>query len=270
MRKAAVLLLGVLALGACSKDAVSPADFNGELDDAALLAYSATFAGDPGANFLPHLPGLPDNLRLTADQRTQIKALLDAFAQSTKADRDALAAIMKQARQAAAAGKSPAEIRAILAQGQTNRENLQAAEKKLHDDIYALLTDDQKAWLDAHRPGRCNAPALSDEQKNQISALVAQFQEDNQADIDAVRAAHDQARAAVQSGASRAEVHAILEAVRPAMLRLAAAHLALEADIRNVLTPEQRSAHCGLPGRGWRPGAGMPGMPPLSGAPSLP
>lgn len=263
MKRATVFLLTALTLGACSKDAVSPTDVTAELDDAAMLAYSASFIGDPGANFLPVLPALPDGLKLSAEQQTQIKALLDAFRQSTKADRDALAAIMKEARAAAAAGQTREQVRAILATGQPYRESLQAAEKKLHDDIWALLTTEQKAWLEAHRPGRCNAPPLTEDQKNQISALFATFAEENQADIAAIKAAHDQARLLIRAGATREEVHAVLEAVRPAMLRVRAAELELHAAIRALLTPEQLAARCGLAGGMNRTGMGMPALPPM-------
>ena len=256
MKKFPLILLTALALGACSEDATSPVDMATSFGEAADLAFSASFMGEPGANFLPGLARLPDNLKLSSAQEAQIKALLDAFATATKADRDALAAIMKQAKDAIAAGKTRAEVRVILEQARPIRERLQTLETKLRADILAALTVEQKAWLEANHPKRCTV-TLTVDQRNQISALVAAFALANKADLDAIKAALDSARAALRNGASKTEVHAILESARPAMERIHAAQLVLKAAIQAVLTPEQLAAGCAL--------GGMPGTPGMMG-----
>lgn len=82
--------------------------------------------------------------------------------------------------------------------------------------------------------------ALTAEQEAEIVALLEAFQEANQADLEALAALLESARAARQAGATRAEVAAILADARPLHLRLMAAHLELRADILELLTPAQR------------------------------
>lgn len=246
MRKATVVLLAAMALGACSKDSTAPTDLTGLFDEAATLGFSSAFAGDPAGNFLPPVNRLPENLKLTDAQGAQIKALLTAFEQSTKADRDALNAIMKQVKDAMMAKKSRAEIQALYDQAKPIRERLEAAEKKLHDDIWAVLTADQKAWLEANKPVNC-ASLLTDAQRNQISVLVAAFEQANKADLDAIQAALAQARTAQKSGATKDQIKAILDSVKPAMERVRLATVALQAAVAAVLTPDQLAAHCGWP-----------------------
>jgi Spy/CpxP family protein refolding chaperone len=116
-----------------------------------------------------------------------------------------------------------------------------------------VLTAEQKAWLSSQDGRRCSPVSLTEQQRTQISALVAAFQEANSADLAAVRSALAQAREARRSGVSREEVAALLEAVRPAMERIRAATAQLAEDIDALLTPEQKAAGCfrvhGLPGR---------------------
>jgi Spy/CpxP family protein refolding chaperone len=244
MRKSAVILFTALAFAACDKEATGPSSDLAMLDDAAELAFSSSFVTDPGSTFLAFVHRFPDELRLTADQQAKIKALVEAFLTATRADHESLAAILKQAHEAAQAGKSREEVRAILEQGLPIRERLQAAEAELRTDILAVLTPQQRAWLDAHQPRPCTAAQLTDVQKAEISGLVAAFELTNRADIEAIRAAFEQARAAHQNGASREEISAILEAVRPAMQRVRAAEAALAVAISNVLTAEQKASGC--------------------------
>ena len=246
MKRTTVVLLAALALGACSKDAVSPSSDFSTLDDAANLAFSASFAADPGLNFLGAVNRLPDNLKLSTDQAAQIRALIDAFVETTQADHDALAAIEKQAKDAVTAGKSRDDVREILAQSKSIRERLEPAEQKLHAEIEAVLTADQKAWLQAHEPARCGV-TLTDDQKNQMSSLIAAYQQANQADLAAIRTAFESAQAAHNNGETRDQVEAILNAVRPNMERVRSAAAALQAAIAALLTPDQLSSGCGLP-----------------------
>jgi Spy/CpxP family protein refolding chaperone len=251
MRKTTLALLTSLVAVACS-DALAPTP-DPALEEAALIAFSASLTSDPGSRYLGHLHRLPDELALSDAQRVQIRTLLEAFHQTTQADREALAAVGRQAREAAQAGKSREEVRAILSQGDAFRDRIHSAETKLREDIDAVLTAEQKAWLSSQDGRRCSPVSLTEQQRTQISALVAAFQEANSADLAAVRSALAQAREARRSGVSREEVAALLEAVRPAMERIRAATAQLAEDIDALLTPEQKAAGCfrvhGLPGR---------------------
>lgn len=242
MKKTTFILLTALAVGACNESPTSPFDTTlNSLDEAAMFAFSGSFVADPGSTLLPGVHRLPDNLKLSASQEAAIKALIEQFRAATKADHEALAAIMRKAKEAAAAGKSREEIKAILDQGIAIHQRLHAAESKLRTDILALLTAEQKAWLEANSRKTCTAPALTDSQRSEIAALVAAFEQANSADIAAVKAAFEQARAAKQSGATAAQVQAILDSAKPAMQRLRAAEVALAVAIAGVLTPDQRA-----------------------------
>lgn len=239
MKKTGIFMLAALALGACGKDATSPSQALVGLDDVAEIAFAGSFVANPGDRLLPLVHRLPDDLKLTSAQETQIKALIAAFIESTRADHEALAAIMQQARAAAQAGASREEIHAILEQGLPIRQRLHAAETQLRADIYSVLTAEQKAWLAANQPGTCTASPLTEGQKTEIAALVAAFKQANQADLEAIRTAFEQARAAHRSGASAEEVRAILAPIAPALLRVRAAEIELAAAIAALLTPEQ-------------------------------
>jgi len=244
MKKISFILLAGLALAACDKDAVSPVDNSATLDEAADLAFGTSFIANAGNFFIPDvLRHLPDALKLSAAQEASIKALLDGFRQATQADREALADIAKRARAAATAGASSDAVRAILAEGIPIRTRLEAAETQLRADILAVLTPEQKAWIQAHEPTRC-LDSLTPEQRAQISGLLAAFQDANQADLDAVKAAFEAARTAERNGASREQIRAILDQARPAMERLRNAQIQLAVSIAAVLTPAQLSSTC--------------------------
>lgn len=232
MKKTLFALVTGLALAACSQDTAAPLDqaTSNLLDDAAELAYNASYAADPGSNLLPGINRLPDNLKLTADQQAKIKALVDAFTAATKADRDALVALPKGSDAANAI-----------------RTRLQAAETKLKADLLAVLTAEQRAWVESHNqkdapPSTC--PSLTDAQKTQIAALIAAYEQANKADIETTRTALERAQAAKRAGKTEAEIKAILDAARAATDRLRAATDKLNSDIQALLTPEQKSASC--------------------------
>lgn len=246
MRKLLFTLLAAVTLSACNDDSAAPADDGSLLllDDAAVLAYGAMDMAHPGSHYIARLHRLPDHLKLTAAQQTQIRTLLQAFAEATKADREALAAIMQRAREAIQAGKTREEVRAILAEGDPIRRRLHEAEQNLHSQIEAVLTAEQKAWLAANGPERCREFALTEAQKTEITALIAAFNQANHADIETVRQAFEAARAAHQNGASREEIRAILQGAAAAMQRLMFAQFELQAGIQAVLTAEQRASGC--------------------------
>jgi Spy/CpxP family protein refolding chaperone len=251
MRRTALIVVAALALAACSNESTSPAGDISQISDFAIGAYGTalTSAGGYDADLfqLRLLNGLPDDLKLTPEQQAKIKALVDAFHAATKADRDALAGILHEAMAAISAHKSRAEVKAILDKGVAIRQRLAAAEAKLRADIEAILTPEQKAWLAAHQPQRCDPskfPPLTDAQKAQMRALETAFQTANKADLDAVQAAMQQVRAAVAAGKSRDEIQAIFNSVKPAIDRLEAARKALHDQLLAVLTPEQRASGC--------------------------
>lgn len=245
MKKTTLILMAVLSVAACSNDTVGPAeDISASLYEAADLGFSASFVADGGSKFIADLFGrLPENLKLSAAQHAAVKALVDAFTLATKADHDALVTIQKEAHAAARAGKTKAEVDAILARGTEIRTRLAAAEAKLRADALALLTPEQRAWIESHSPKPC-ADTLTPQQKTQIAALIATFEQANRADLDATKAAYQAARAAHKNGATREQVAAILAAVKPAMDRLHVAQAALGVSIAALLTPEQLASKC--------------------------
>jgi Spy/CpxP family protein refolding chaperone len=249
MRKLLFVLLLAAFTAACGEDTSAPAADTVLLDDAALLAFGSMDMADPGSRFIARLNSLPDSIKLTADQQTRIRELITAFVTATRVDMEALAAIHQEARAARTAGKTEAEIRAILARGDAIRARLHAAEAKLHADVQAVLTPAQKAWLanSGDRPRHhCSAEGirLTDAQKTQITGLIAAFETANAADLQTIRAIHAEARAAIQAGASREQVAQILARANPAMQRVRAAREALNAAIRAVLTPAQVASGC--------------------------
>lgn len=249
MRRIAVIAAAVLSLAACSGDTTSPAAPDMTLLEAGAFGTALTTLGGYDADIYQNrlANGLPDELKLTSDQQAKIKSLVEAFVQSTRADREALGAILREARQAVEAKKTRAEVQVILAKGADIRRRLAAAEAKLKADIDAVLTAEQRAWIAAHSPRTCRAdrfPPLSDAQKAQIRALETAFQQSNKADLDLVKATFEEARAAVEAGKSREDVAKILAKAAPAILRLEAARKGLREQILNVLTPEQKASGC--------------------------
>lgn len=248
MRGTALIAVAALSLAACS-DSTSPSGPDLTLLEAGAYGSALTSMGGYDADIYQNrlANALPAELALTTEQRAKIRTLVETFLQSTRADREALGAILREAHQAIQAGKSRAEVEAIIAKGADIRHRLAAAEAKLKSDIDAVLTAEQRAWIAAHSPRSCRAekfPPLSDAQKAQIQALESAFQQNNKADIDLVRATLDQAQAAIKAGKSREEVAQILMKAAPAIVRLEAARQALRQQILGVLTPEQKASGC--------------------------
>jgi Spy/CpxP family protein refolding chaperone len=95
---------------------------------------------------------LPDNLKLSDGQKTQIKSLMSSFRAAHRDDLESLAASMKQARAARTAGQTTEQRRALFAQTSPARQRLMAAHTQLAASVQQVLTADQRAWLSAHRP----------------------------------------------------------------------------------------------------------------------
>jgi Spy/CpxP family protein refolding chaperone len=248
MRKLFAVLATLLVAGGCDNDSMAPTDDGvaATLQEMAALAYGSMQISEqnPGAGLIERLGQLPAEIALTEAQIAHISALVQAFIAATAADREALAAIRAAAADARSAGKSPEEVRAILAGGLEIRRRLREAEVALHRGILASLTPAQRAWLANRPPPQPRPCALTEDQRTEISGLMAAFEQANADDIALVRAVHERARAAHQAGASRQEIAAILAEAREAVQRLRAAREALRAAIQAVLTPEQQAAGC--------------------------
>jgi Spy/CpxP family protein refolding chaperone len=95
---------------------------------------------------------LPGELQLTEEQRAEIAGLREAFRTAHQSELDALKAIFDQARAARESGATREEIRAILETGKPIADALRPAVRQLHEDILNVLTEEQRAWIRAHRP----------------------------------------------------------------------------------------------------------------------
>ena len=243
MRARFVMVLGaVVALAACdSSSSTSP---NSDVDVVDLVpdyafseAASVDAAGIGAAQ-------LPENLRLTVEQKAAIAALHDAFTKAAGADVAALRAIEQEVRAAIKAGKSRDEVRAILAKADPIRARLDAAFKKLQADVWAIYTPEQKAWIESHRPRACGPAAakLTDEQVKQIRVLQEQFVASVKTDLERVKSVAEEARAARAAGKSREEITAILAKANDAQRRIAEAERKLQDAILALLTAEQKHA----------------------------
>ena len=111
-----------------------------------------------GMGFAPMFAArrLPENLKLTDAQRTQIKTLMASFRTAHRDDLSTMGAAAKQAFAARKAGVnlSVDQRRAMFAQTAPVRQRLTAANKQLRSQIEEVLTSDQKTWLAQHRPTR--------------------------------------------------------------------------------------------------------------------
>ena len=249
MRRLAFIGAIALAIAACGKDATAPASTT---DDSVILSLEGSVLGltgsaDGAVGVAGNTPDLPADLALTADQRAQITALVDAFQQSVHADVEGLRAVERRAIEARHAGKSADEVNAIRAEGAAIRLRIEAAAQRLRTDIQAVLTPAQRDWVRAHGggDGTCDGrQQLTPEQQAQIQALIAAFQAEHAADIQAIQKAMADARAAKSAGKTEAEVRAILETARAAQERLQAAHAALQERIRAILSTTQRGTGC--------------------------
>jgi Spy/CpxP family protein refolding chaperone len=246
MRRIALMTVAALAFTACSNDTTTaPANTALSIDAGAFGTAITSVGGYEADLYQTRLTNaLPDSLKLSADQQAKIKALITAFDAATKADREALGAILKEAKDASKPRDraSADAVAKILAKGAEIAARLAAAEAKLKSDIDAVLTPEQRAWIAANAPKDCKAakfPPLTDAQKAQIQALEKAFEDNNKADLQAVKAAYDQAE-----GKTKAERATILATVAPAIARLEAARKALATSIAGVLTAEQKASGC--------------------------
>lgn len=157
-------LAATLVLAACGE---SPTESMAQTDDFALVmfgeqgsALEGTMGTQQGAPFdgRTQRATFPDSLRLTDEQRAQMLALRMAFRAENEAQLDSLRDIFREARLARLEGATRAEVRAILETGRPIAEALRPKVRALHEALRAVLTDAQRAWLDAHRPARHFSP----------------------------------------------------------------------------------------------------------------
>ena len=247
MRKTflAVAAFGLMGLTACSTEPVAP---NGLLTDAIDLLPDYAFssaavvdgAGIGGAR-------LPDDLQLTAEQKAAIAALHDAFAQENADEIAALRDIEKQLHQLRRSRGSREEAQALMAEAHNIMTGLADEFAALQDAIWAIYTAEQQAWIESHKPKVCDRngpPQLTDEQIAKIRALKQAFTESVADELAAIKAAHEQARAAKQAGATEEQIRAILATVQDEMKAVREAEQRLEDAIQALLTPEQRARWC--------------------------
>lgn len=157
-------LAATLLLAACDQNAPT-APQTLQDDDYALVMFGtagSALEGTMGRQGTRPYDGstaqarLPDEIKLTDAQKAQMEALRSAFRTANAANHAALKAIFDEAKAAREAGKTRAEVRAILERGKPIADQMRAAVQALHTAIQAVLTDAQRAWLAANKPGRGN------------------------------------------------------------------------------------------------------------------
>mgnify|MGYP001573408222 CR=1 FL=1 len=143
------LAAATLFLVGCDNSATSPRS-----DESAVLVFNQAATTD-AASGVPRGPfmdrQLPDTIRLTDAQRAAIKKLHDDFAVAHKTQFEQLKAIHQEARAARKAGKTWAEVGAILDKGQPIMDAMKADFEALRAAVAAILTPAQKAWFESHK-----------------------------------------------------------------------------------------------------------------------
>jgi hypothetical protein len=238
----------LMALAACATDPAAP-------DESSLLATD-------GVDLVPDFAissaavidgagiggsGLPDELQLTAEQKAEIAALHDAFTAAHEDEVAALRELERQVRALRRQGGSRDAVRDLMMQARAIIHGLEDDFAALQEAIWAVYTDEQRAWIEAHRPKVCGPdgrPRLTEEQVAQIRALQQAFQAAMSDEIAAIKAAHQAARLAHQAGASREEIAAILAEVADELAALRQAERRLQQAIQDVLTDGQRRDWC--------------------------
>ena len=243
----AVAALGIASLTACSKETVAPMDQT-ELDetgaflvpDYALSAASVVDGAGIGAARLPR------ELQLTEEQKAEIAALHEAFREEHADEIAELRAIEQQIRELRRSRGTRTEILALLAEAKPILDQLAAGFAELRGAIWNVYTDEQRAWIEAHKRAcdRRGPPRLTEAQIAEIRALKQAFMDEMADEIRAIKQAHQEARAAKQAGASAEEIRAILASVKDEIEALRQAEARLHDAIQDVLTDDQRRRWC--------------------------
>ena len=250
MRKIlAVAALGLAGLTACSKESVAPADL------ASMDAFESDLVPDYALSSTAVIDGagigaarLPEELQLTAEQKAEIAVLHEAFLADHEDEIAQLRSIERQIRQLRRTGGTREQVMELLSQARPILAALAADFAELQRAIWNVYTDEQRAWIESHKPQVCDRrgpPRLTDQQIAEIRTLKEAFMEAVADELAAIKAAHQQAREARQAGASAAEIRAILESVKDELAAVRQAEVRLMNAIHDVLTPDQRRRWCG-------------------------
>jgi Spy/CpxP family protein refolding chaperone len=244
----AVAALGLAGLTACSTETVAPTDL------ALLDAYESDLVPEYALSSTAVVDGagigaarLPEELQLTTEQKADIAALHDAFREENTDEIAELRSIEQQIRELRRSNGNREAIGALLTQARTILQGLAADFAALQESIWAIYTAEQRAWIESHKPQVCDRrgpPRLTDEQIAKIRALKQAFTEAVADELAAIKAAHQEARAAKQAGATAEEIRAILDSVKDEMAAIRQAEARLQDAIQDVLTPDQRRRWC--------------------------
>lgn len=159
-------LAATLVLAACDQSPTAPSAATA--DDYALVMFGeagSSMEGTMGPQAGPRpfdgrsgTPELPDSLRLTQVQRDSIFALRSAFRAAHAAQIDSMQTIFRAAKAAREGGATRDEVRAILVTARPIALSMRPFVIALHLAVRAVLTDAQRAWIEAHRPRRFPTP----------------------------------------------------------------------------------------------------------------
>jgi Spy/CpxP family protein refolding chaperone len=154
------VMVATLLLGACADSPSAPT--GAQADDYALQMFGEAGAALEGTMGPQHpdrpfdgrsiMARLPEELALTDEQVAEIQALREAFRLEHQEEVAALRATFEAARAARAAGASREEVREILLEGREIAMALRFPVWQLHEAVRAVLTEEQRFWLDTHRP----------------------------------------------------------------------------------------------------------------------
>lgn len=232
LRAAVVVLPACLVLACSDGRPTAPVREADDALDNAITSSERVVASGRAAPFLGMIR-FPDSLALTPEQEARIRQLVDAHVNAHAADLAALDAILRELIAARRAGQSNAELRNILERARPIRERLAAAQRELQSAIWAVLTPAQRAYLESRRD---NLPCrVTPEQARQLKQLHEHFQHEHAADLALERQLLARVVAAIQGGASRDEILALLDSARDVRDRLAAARAKLAEQVRAVV-----------------------------------
>jgi hypothetical protein len=243
--KALLAVSGLAFAIACGSDSTAPRPDEEESiqilpDYFSSIAVAFDAAGIGGSMF-------PDSLKLSLEQKAAILAMHQAFA---ILNRDAFVELQQieiAARAARDAGEPKEVVDSIIASAQPLRDQVAEAFDQLHEQIWNTYTPAQRAWLTAHRLRICGPegpPRLTEEQLVQIRDFVADFQNDIQDEIEKIRVLAFDAFRARQAGRPDSVVIDILLRARVPLESIIAREKDLNAQVLDVLTPEQRERLC--------------------------
>jgi Spy/CpxP family protein refolding chaperone len=104
---------------------------------------------------------LLESLNLTDAQKQQVHTIIHQSEESTRPQREEMRQLMMQSRQGTLSADDQAKLTQL-------REQLRTANKKMHDDIVAVLTPDQQTKLkQAEEEWRARRPAGAPQENKQ-------------------------------------------------------------------------------------------------------